>query len=132
VDLDWEPPRDAAVRLVPLWVAERYGLIAMDWDPTTERIVIACADPTSNDALSEVRRTTGLAPVACVATASQIDRAIRQHYYGEAEPAPTPHPHLQVTRTPVPGALRAKAEGEGGRAAAGRRSSAPVDPVGGS
>jgi type IV pilus assembly protein PilB len=101
VDLDRAPLDEGVVRLVPLWVAERYGLVAISVSREEGRILVACADPTSNEAMREVRRTTGLLPVACVATASQLDRAVRRHYYGEAEPTPSPDPQLDVTRAPL-------------------------------
>jgi type IV pilus assembly protein PilB len=107
VDLERAPLDGAVVRLVPLWVAERYGLVAMAVDRGEGRVLVACADPTSNDAMREVRRTTGLLPATCVATATQIDRAVRRHYYGEADPAPSPDPQLDVTRN----ALRVAPEG---------------------
>lgn len=107
-DLDRTSPPDDVHRLVPVALAERYGLIPVGVARERARIVIACVDPTSNDAMREVRRTTGLIPEVCVATASEIDRAIRRHYYGEDEPIPTPSPHLDVTRRtlapqPAPG-----------------------------
>jgi hypothetical protein len=95
VDLDRFPPPQTVTRLVPVTTAEQFGLIPVAREPG--RIVVACVDPTNNEAMREVLRTTGLLPVVCVATASQIDRAIRRHYYGEADPRPTPHPHLDRT-----------------------------------
>lgn len=104
-DLDRFPPPDDVARLVPVNIAERYGLVAVAVSRERGKILVACADPTSNDAMREVRRATGLVPVACVSTASQIDRATRRCYYGETGPAASPDPHLHVTRaaiTPVP------------------------------
>ena len=71
------------------------------------KILVACVDPTSNDGMREVRRATGLLPVACVATASQIDTVIRRCYYGDAGPNPSPDPQLDVTR----GAIAEEPEG---------------------
>jgi type IV pilus assembly protein PilB len=99
VDLERQPPLASAMRLLPLSIAERYGVLAIA--VAAERILVACVDPTSNDAMSEVRRTTGLVPHACVATASQIDRAVRRHYYGEAEPVAAPNPLLDVSRRAI-------------------------------
>lgn len=98
VDLDRTPPGDDAVRLLPVWLAERYGLIALAVSRERSKILVACADPTGNDGLREVRRVTGLVPVACIATPTQIDRATRRWYYGETDPAPSPDPHLHLTR----------------------------------
>jgi type IV pilus assembly protein PilB len=99
VDLEREPPPASAMRLLPLCVAERYGVLAIA--VVAGRILVACVDPTSNDAMREVRRTTGLVPHACVATASQIDRAVRRHYYGETEPVAAPDPLLDVNRRAI-------------------------------
>lgn len=98
VDLDRTPPAEDAVRLVPVWLAERYGLIALAVARDRGKILVACADPTSNDGLREVRRVTGLVPVACIATPTQIDRTTRRWYYGEVDPAPSPDPQLCVSR----------------------------------
>lgn len=101
VDLDRNPPPDEVVRLVPVSIAERYGLVAIAVDRPRGKILVACFDPTANDGMREVRRTTGLVPTACVATASQIERATRRGYYGERDPAPAPAPDLDVTRGAV-------------------------------
>ena len=97
VDLDLAPPPEDVTRLVPVSIAERYGLVAISVARMTGRILVACVDPTNNDAMREVRSATGLIPEACVATASQIERVVRHHYYGDAGPIPTPDPNLHVT-----------------------------------
>lgn len=109
VDLDAAPPPLEVVRLIPVGLAERYGLVAIEAAPERGRLRVACFDPTSNEALREVRLATGLVPDPCVATASQIDRCVRRCYYGEEEPLPSPDPQLHVTR----GALTAPPEGDG-------------------
>jgi type IV pilus assembly protein PilB len=99
VNLDRDPPLASAMRLLPLSVAERYGIIAI---AVVDRcVLVASVDPMSSEAMSEVQRTTGLVPHACVATASQIDRAVRRHYYGEEQPLPTPDPRLDVSRRTI-------------------------------
>lgn len=100
-DLDRTPPPDEVVRVVPLSVAERYGLVAVAVSPIRGRILVACVDPCNNDGMREVRAATRLVPHPCVATASSVDRAIRRSYYGEANPAPSPDPQLDVTRGAV-------------------------------
>lgn len=102
VDLDRSPPPEEVVRLLPVFVAERYGIVPIEVAADRGRIVVACADPTCMDGMREVRRTTGLVPEPCVATASQIDRVIRRRYYGEANPEPSPDPQLHVTRGAIP------------------------------
>lgn len=101
VDLDRTPPPDEVVRLVPVHVAERYGVVAVAVAPERGRILVACVDPTHNGAMREVQRATRLVPHPCVATASAIDRAIRRSYYGESNPAPSPDPQLDVTRAAI-------------------------------
>jgi hypothetical protein len=109
VDLERTPPLHEAARLVPVLLAERYGLVALAVDRIQERILVACIDPTSNEAMREVRRTTGLLPRTCVATATQVDRAVRRIYYGEAEPIPAPDPRLDVRRRVIPVSEKAEA-----------------------
>jgi type IV pilus assembly protein PilB len=106
-DLERTPPPVDVVRLVPVSIAERYGLVALAVSRERGKILVACVDPTSNDGMREVRRATGLIPVACVATASQIDTVIRRCYYGDAGPNPSPDPQLDVTR----GAIAEEPEG---------------------
>jgi hypothetical protein len=101
VDLDRTPPIAEAVRLVPVQLAERHGLLAIALDRAERRILVACADPANNEAMDAVRRATGFFPQPCVATASQIDRAVRRFYYGEEEPLPTPDPRLDVSRRAI-------------------------------
>jgi hypothetical protein len=97
IDLERTPPQLDAVRLVPLWLAERYGIVGVLLPPDGGRIFVACVDPTNNEAMREVRRVTGLVPLPCVATASQIDRVVRCVYYGEVDPEPSPDPNLHLT-----------------------------------
>ena len=63
------------------------------------KLLLACFDPTNQEAQVAVRRSAGLIPVIHVATASSIDRAIRKYFYGEAAPTPAPgSPLFTVTR----------------------------------
>jgi type IV pilus assembly protein PilB len=107
-DLERTPPPVDVVRLVPVSIAERYGVVAIAVSEERGKVLVACVDPTSNAGLSEVRRATGLIPVACVATASQIDRITRRCYYGETDPVPSPDPQLDVTR----GVITAQPDGD--------------------
>lgn len=101
VDLDRAKLPAQVEKLLPLGVAERYGLMPLGVRRETGHMLIACFDPTNNEAMSAARRATGLVPEVSVATPSAIDRAIRRHYYGEA-PAPGSRgaidPVFQVTR----------------------------------
>jgi type IV pilus assembly protein PilB len=84
VDLDRAELPAQVEKLLPLSVAERYGLMPLGVRRETGHMLLACFDPTNNEAMSAARRATGLVPEVSVATPSAIDRAIRRHYYGEA------------------------------------------------
>jgi hypothetical protein len=81
------------------------------------KLLLACFDPSHNEALTAVRRATGLVPEPMVATPSAIERAIRRLYYGESAPTPVAaDPRFTVTRnTMEPG------RGQNGEADAGVR-----------
>jgi len=88
VDLDRATLPSDAPHILPLTVAERYGIMPIQAKREEHKLLLACFDPTNNDALTAVRRATGLVPEPYVATPSAIERAIRKHYYGEATPTP--------------------------------------------
>lgn len=99
VDLDRARLPPGVNRLVPLEICERYGLMPLGARQAEAKILIACFDPTNQEAQAAVRRTSHLIPVVHVATASSIDRAIRRYFYGEATPTPAPgSPLFTVTR----------------------------------
>jgi len=100
VDLDRVQISPRATTLVPVGLAERWGLMPMGERRDQGRILLAASDPTSTDALDAVRQATGMVPELSLATPSAIDRAIRRHYYGEeGAVAGSPSPLLNVTRT---------------------------------
>jgi type IV pilus assembly protein PilB len=91
VDLDRARLAPGVVRLLPLALAERYGLMPLGAKPLEGRLLLACLDPTNLEAQAAAREATGQHLVLHVATASAIERAIRRYYYGDAAaPAPTP------------------------------------------
>jgi len=99
VDLDRARLPPDVNRLLPLELCERYGLMPLGAKEHEGKLLLACFDPTDQQAQSAVRRTAGLIPVIHVATASSIDRAIRKYFYGEAMPTPAPgSPLFTVTR----------------------------------
>jgi type IV pilus assembly protein PilB len=99
VDLDRARFPADVTQLLPLEVAERYGLMPLGSRPVEGRLLVACFDPTNNEAVSAARRASGFIPELHVATASSIDRAIRRVYYGDPVPTPTPvAPWYTVTR----------------------------------
>ena len=77
-------------QLLPLGVAERYGIMPLGRRDQPKRLLLACFDPTMGESLAEAERDSGLKVEVCVATASAIERAIRRVYYGEAAPAAIP------------------------------------------
>ena len=102
IDLDRATLAPDAIRLLPLELAEQYGLMPLGVREQTGRLLLACFDPTNAEALAAVRRATGLQPEVHVATASAIDRSIRSHYYGEAAPAAQPgNAQFNVTRNTI-------------------------------
>ncbi len=111
VDLDRAQLRPDVTQLLPLELAERYGLMPLGTNPAEGRLLVACFDPTDAGAQSAAARATGLVPQVHVATATAIDRAIRRYYYGEAAPTPTPgDPRFTVTRNTIDPILQARAD----------------------
>jgi len=99
VDLDRARLPANVNRLLPLEICERYGLMPLGAREQEGKLLLACFDPTNQEAQVAVRRTAGLIPVIHVATPSSIDRAIRKYFYGEATPTPAPgSPLFTVTR----------------------------------
>jgi type IV pilus assembly protein PilB len=99
VDLDRARLPANVNRLLPLEICERYGIMPLGTKEREGKLLLACFDPTNQEAQSAVRRAAGLIPVIHVATASSIDRAIRKFFYGEAMPTPAPgSPLFTVTR----------------------------------
>lgn len=99
VDLDRAQLPPNVTQLLPLELAERYGLMPLGAKPVEGRLLVAVFDPTDAGAQAAAAKATGLVPQVHVATATSIDRAIRRYYYGEAMPTPTPgDPRFTVTR----------------------------------
>jgi type IV pilus assembly protein PilB len=108
VDLDAMTLPEKVTHLLPVGLAERYGMIAIE-ARDTGAIVVACIDPTNEDAQREARTATQKQLDFCVAAASAVERAIRRHYYGEPPAAQgvQQDPRLNITRhgfeSPEPG-----------------------------
>lgn len=99
VDLDRAQLAPGVNRLLPVEICERYGVMPLGAREREAKLLVACFDPTNQEALLTVRRTSNLIPLVHVATATSIDRAIRRYYYGEAAPTPAPgSPLFTVTR----------------------------------
>lgn len=90
VDLDRLNLTAGVGQLLPLGVAERYGIMPLGRRDQPKRLLLACFDPTMGESLAEAERVSGLKVEVYVATASAIERAIRRVYYGEATPAAIP------------------------------------------
>lgn len=90
VDLDRLNLTAGVGQLLPLGVAERYGIMPLGRRDEPRRLLIACFDPTTAEAVAEAERVSGLKVEVYVATASAIERAIRRVYYGESAPAAIP------------------------------------------
>jgi hypothetical protein len=84
VDLDRLQLKSGVSQLLPLEVAERYGIMPLGRREEPRRLLIACFDPTMAEAATAARRASGLQVEVYVATSSSIERAIRRVYYGEA------------------------------------------------
>jgi len=65
-------------------VAERYGVFPLSGDARQKTLQVATSDPTNFEALQELAFHTGMRIQVSVCGPTSIDRAIRQHYYGEA------------------------------------------------
>jgi len=99
VDLDRARLPSDVSRLLPLEICERFGVMPLGERAKEGKLLIACFDPTNQEAQVAVRHASGLIPVVHVATASSVDRAIRRYFYGEATPTPAPgSPLFTVTR----------------------------------
>jgi type IV pilus assembly protein PilB len=90
VDLDQLHLKAGVNQLLPLEVAERYGIMPLGRRDEPKRLLLACFDPTMSEGLAEAQRLTGLKIEVYVATASAIERAIRRVYYGESAPEAIP------------------------------------------
>jgi hypothetical protein len=90
VDLDRLELTAGVTQLLPLGVAERYGVMPLGRRDQPKRLLLACFDPTMAEGLAEAQRLSGLKLEIYVATSSAIERAIRRAYYGEAAPEAIP------------------------------------------
>jgi type IV pilus assembly protein PilB len=113
VDLDRARLPANVNRLLPLEICERFGLMPLGAREREGKLLLACFDPTNQEAQVMVRRSAGLIPVIHVATPSSIDRAIRKYFYGEAAPTPSPgSPLFTVTRNTMDTAAENAAQKE--------------------
>jgi type IV pilus assembly protein PilB len=90
VDLDRLKLPAGVSQLLPLTVAERYGVMPLGRREDPRRLLLACFDPTMSEALHEAQKASGLQIEVYITTSSAIERAIRRVYYGEAAPEAVP------------------------------------------
>lgn len=70
-------------KLIPKEICERYRLICFRSDPQKNFLDVAIVDPSSMDAINEVRIITGRQIRPYIAGPATIDRAITHVFYGE-------------------------------------------------
>jgi hypothetical protein len=90
VDLDRLRLAPELRQLLPLELAERFGLMPLGRRQHPNRLLLACFDPTQGEGLQSARQAAAAAVEVYVAPASAIERAIRRVYYGEDVPAAIP------------------------------------------
>jgi len=80
-----------AMDLVPLRIAEKYHVVpvATKEEGGKKLVVLAMADPTNFDAISEIQFQTGVTVRPVVATESAISRAIDRYYHKRSSAEPT-------------------------------------------
>ncbi len=83
VDLDTLQPTDEALSTLTVQLCERYGIFPVRFDPEQRILWLATAEP-DHVALQEVAQTTQLTLEPVLAPMSQIERAVRKHYFGES------------------------------------------------
>jgi hypothetical protein len=107
VDLDRIQFKPGVSQLLPLDVAERFGVMPLGRRDAPKRLLLACFDPTMGDGLAEVERLSGMRLEIFVAPSSAIERAIRRVYYGESAPEAVPgagtYSITRNTRDPLEG-----------------------------
>lgn len=118
---------ERVLAIVPASVALKHGAlpIAIKRANQVEYVYVVMADPLDGEAIAELQRVSGRQIRVLVATASEVDRALEQHYRAAAEPArsalaelssPIPPPKPAggvVTHTPsqgIPSAPGAKGD----------------------
>lgn len=76
----------SVTELLSIQVCERLGVMPLGLDAGRRVLRVATADPTNSSAIEELKQLTGMSVEAAVATATDIDTAVRHYYYGEQQP----------------------------------------------
>ena len=82
VDLDTVEVEDQALSTLSVNACERYGVFPVRLDPAQRVLWLATAEP-DHATLQEVAQITQLTLEPVLASMSQIERAVRRHYFGE-------------------------------------------------
>lgn len=82
-DFDKTPPPANVVELLSVQACERLGVMPVGADLARQVIRVATSEPTDQDLLRDLAQLTGSAIEVVVASASDIDRAVRRYYYGD-------------------------------------------------
>jgi type IV pilus assembly protein PilB len=108
VDLSQAEIARDALSLLPFDACERYGVFPLRVDPERRVLWLATAEPdqVTLEEVAQIAQHT-LEPVLC--TMSSIDRAVRQHYFGD--PA-APDSRLGDPLRTIPGATQRNGEDE--------------------
>jgi len=84
IDFDRDLPSAEAISRMPVQAAEKYGVFPMAYDDAKKALSVATSDPTNDLSLRDLRLELGLRTInPVVASANDIDRAIRRYYYGD-------------------------------------------------
>ena len=85
VDLEASPPPMESAQLLPVQDCERYGVFPLQASADRKRLRLATSDPTNQEAFQQIEFRTGMKIDPVVASGTDIDRAVRRYYYGEAQ-----------------------------------------------
>ncbi len=122
---------DEFVKAVGVQICERYGVIPIGGDLKKKKLVLATSDPMKASELQAVAKLTGHQVEPAAATADNIARGIRKHYWGEAESAPEEHrPASFITSSARPSNAPSPASAAAAAAAAATRPFTDDSPAG--
>ena len=82
------PSRPELTAMLPLQLAEQFGVVPVGGDPATGALTVATSSPGDAELFRQLARATNLKIEIAAAPGSVIEQAIRRAYYGEGEPPP--------------------------------------------
>lgn len=94
VDLTETHPNQAALKCIPVRLAERFDLIPLTIEGrgSRRRLLVAMSDPLNRPVVKRMQDVAGCPVKPVLASLSSIKRAIRHFYQGETGPAPAKAP----------------------------------------